>query len=399
MPTPTSNQRTSMHCPRANLLVNRCRGAVPNLASLHRTSEDPRGGFLYLYGGLAPGPGQEIETADFYRCETETMMFTDLTKSLVYTTPGDPFSRAQKERTIKPLPRLSEPGFTLHYINDHPIIFLFGGYNERPSSALIAIETQHQEWWYVDDDPSGLAPGPPRVNPVIIGVGNRLFIFGGYTDFGDHGTNYMSYSIAEFQPGTHKCKWIAVDVPYPADILALNQTFDCGVAIGGGTMIVLTPGRLDDAVDHFNFLDNKMVYFFITDRTFRIARPTSKEILPKEVHWYYACNFVDPQAAWRKEAASILICGWVPYRDTPHLVPQLWRFFIYPGEERVVEVGKLGEEVWKLDMDLRWFAMSNMDTLLLLGQKGDPTDSDDENPDIGPGAKYDTYVKIPFKVL
>lgn len=127
------------------------------------------------------------------------------------------------------------------------MVFLFGGHDasdgvDAPTSKLIAIQTKHNEWYHVEFDNVGQRSPAPRIDPVLVGCGNRLYIFGGFQEFGNNWKHHHSYSIIEFVDRSHKCIWVAIDVPYPMQVPA-GQTFGKGVAINGGSRILFLPGR------------------------------------------------------------------------------------------------------------------------------------------------------------
>ena len=77
------------------------------------------------------------------------------------------------------LPRLSQPGLALVRIHDTTFIFIFGVFNieeHKSVSTLIAVDVDHQEWWYVPVD-GGAVSG--RIKPVVVAVDQRIYIFGG----------------------------------------------------------------------------------------------------------------------------------------------------------------------------------------------------------------------------
>ena len=152
------------------------------------------------------------------------------------------------KREVKLLPALSQPGVVLVELRGHPVILLYGGYDagedEGPSSALIAINTSHKEWYYVEFEDNEFAPPSARIDPILVGVHGKLYIFGGLEAFGQAWAYHRTYSIVDFQLGarTHKCKWLMVDTPYP-DTVPANQIFGKGLPVQNGVTILLLPGR------------------------------------------------------------------------------------------------------------------------------------------------------------
>lgn len=126
-------------------------------------------------------------------------------------------------------------------IHNTSIILIFGGFNvdeDKAVSTLIAVDVDHLEWWYVTVEGGHVAA---RINPVIVAVDQKLYIFSGYKKFSKMDSNaFQSYSIAAYS-ALHRWQWEARDVSYPGPT---PRTFGVGMAIYNGKKILLTPGKL-----------------------------------------------------------------------------------------------------------------------------------------------------------
>ena len=154
------------------------------------------------------------------------------------------------EAKRKRLPHLSQPGMALIDVQNRPFIFLFGGHDVDgpaggPSSALIAIDLSHKQWYYVPFEDNSQQAGPAaRIDPILIGVNEKLYVFDGLTGFGENWAYHRSFSVAEFRLGK-KSKWVVVDAPYPQNVPA-GHFFGKGLAVYEGDMILLLPGRAQE---------------------------------------------------------------------------------------------------------------------------------------------------------
>ncbi len=143
----------------------------------------------------------------------------------------------------KPLPSLFKPACTVLHFKETNYIFMFGGYDideEVVSSRLIAIDLDDAQWWYVEiegDDVCG------RINASMVGIDNKLFIFGGRASYDKASLGIASYSIAEYTD--HRWKWMSGrrDRDYDAHVPPLGFG-GRALSVHGGRKILLTPGRL-----------------------------------------------------------------------------------------------------------------------------------------------------------
>ncbi|KAJ3515855.1 hypothetical protein NLJ89_g1499 [Agrocybe chaxingu] len=368
------------------LKVTNFKGELPKLTILCQTAEDQRRGKLYIYGGIYPpdavdeeeesessDTGSEDETPcnDFHVCDVAKMEFTNLTDSLVYTTPADPFSAAGHTRSTKPLPSLHMPGLAFTEIRGVPVVLIFGGYDrdlDEVSSKLIAINTLHLEWFYVTfEPPRNLATIAPRFKPTVVALNERLYIFGG--KLAGKRPHLRTYSVAAFQPGTFQWKWVAADEPYPAEV---KQAFRNGVVVHGEQAILLGPGRTTD--EPINFVSNSFYYFIPRTRTFERLRPSGVR-LPRAVEWYYLRAY-DPDASQKDVVCqptvpSAILCAWTKdLKQKGYLDTEGWRFFLPPDEPEHIECLNMKAEVAKLDLNLHRFAIIGK-KMFFMGNNGE----------------------------
>ena len=141
-------------------------------------------------------------------------------------------SKAKK----KALPILDHPSCAFLHAHDRKFVTLFGGDKDgRAVSSLVIIDVDHYFWWEVDGAVT------PRINAASVGIGNRLYIFGGYeVPFGN--TTFRSYSIVEYNANGDWI-WVVQDRPYPASLPAIPGIDTAAVSLYGGKKILLTLGR------------------------------------------------------------------------------------------------------------------------------------------------------------
>jgi hypothetical protein len=141
-------------------------------------------------------------------------------------------SKAKK----KNLPVLDQPSCAFLTARDRKFVTLFGGDNDgRAVSSLVIIDVDHYLWWEVN---SAIMP---RINAASVGIGNRLYIFGGY-EVPLATVTLQSYSIIEYD-ANGDWVWVVQDRPYPANLPAISGIDAAAVSLYGGKKILLTPGR------------------------------------------------------------------------------------------------------------------------------------------------------------
>ena len=79
----------------------------------------------------------------------------------------------------------------------------------------------------------------PRINPAIVGLSGKIYIFAGFTHYsGPQRRNLKSYSIAGYSP--QGWRWEDLDVPYMSSLPVFQESI---VVQGSNPQILLTPGR------------------------------------------------------------------------------------------------------------------------------------------------------------
>lgn len=170
-----------------------------------------------------------------------------LQESLTFRNPQFPFSSDDCKREPKELPRLTLADSTLFRHNDTSFILIFGGYDvddEETSGKLIVVNLRHLEWWYQTIEGG---PVEGRINPTIVTIDQKLYIFGGYRHFERDGAPHASYSIAALADGT-TWRWEARDVPYPQNV-PKGSIFGKAEPIYDGGKILLLPWRTTSAAN------------------------------------------------------------------------------------------------------------------------------------------------------
>lgn len=147
-------------------------------------------------------------------------------------TPSNP-GKAKK----KNLPILDHPSCAFLTAHDRNFVTLFGGDKDgRAVSSLIIIDVDHYFWWEVNSAVTS------RINAASVGIGNRLYIFGGY-EVPLATAAFRSYSIIEYD-ANGDWMWVVQDRPYPASLPAIpGNDAAAAVSLYGGKKILLTPGR------------------------------------------------------------------------------------------------------------------------------------------------------------
>ncbi len=164
-----------------------------------------------------------------------------LQKCLRYRKPYSPFSVEERNREFKELPLLSLPDCKLFRFHGTSLILIFGGFDVdagKASCRLIVVDLKYLEWWYQPVEGGHVAG---RIDPTIVVIDKKLYIFGGYRRFGGNGSPHRSYSIAALSDDGD-WHWDARDVPYPSDIPE-GLAFGRATPIYGGEKILLTPWR------------------------------------------------------------------------------------------------------------------------------------------------------------
>lgn len=167
-----------------------------------------------------------------------------LQNALRYRRPQDPFCQIERTKLLQPLPALQNPAAAFLSLNSGNFLFLFGGYSSeqgKVTSDMIVVDLNSNEWWTVV-----LRGGPVngRTCANMVGIDNRLYIFGGKNAYGQSAKSFASYCIAEYSADMGAWSWIACDQPYPQDLPALGYSGGAH-PVYGGKKIFLTAGRPD----------------------------------------------------------------------------------------------------------------------------------------------------------
>ncbi|KAF8802050.1 hypothetical protein BYT27DRAFT_7197538 [Phlegmacium glaucopus] len=360
--------------------------------------EDTVDNTVYMFGGTYPGDDDDVPTSDFYKCNTKTMEWQNLTDNLRFRDPSDPFSATELCREEQKLPCLSQPGLTLMRIHGTHFVFIFGGYSVEEGkavSSLIAVDVDHLEWWYVAVE-GGRVAG--RIHPVVVAIEQRIYIFSGYGRYSKADPrSFRSYSIAAYQPALRRWTWEARDASYSGPIPP-GQIFGTGIVVYGGKKIMLMPGRLYYQAEPLNFAEQKIFYFHTEHRQFQMAPHLGD--YPKEVLWYSIHEFpssspfhhhkvplpsrksigrppkragpgpsseagiTPPITSTSLHSPSIILCAWVPRHNSKYAVPELWRLSLSHNDE--IRCLNKSQQIWDLNSDFQGCISTN-DRIILLG--------------------------------
>ncbi|KAJ6632130.1 hypothetical protein B0H10DRAFT_2426970 [Mycena sp. CBHHK59/15] len=346
---------------------------------------------LYSYGGVLPHDDSNTPTRDFHCLDLKTMEWQNLTDSLRFrprTYVSDPFLKDVPQFEFRQLPALIEPAIALISVGDGTFLFLFGGHDsQNPTSDLIAIDLDLSTWWFVDVQGT---PISPRMAACMVVISNRLFIFGGRTQFDDNSPAIRTYSIAEYNPQT-RWTWTVSDGPLPPDLPLLGYNIQA-TPVYGGQKILLTQGRVENEKP-IDMSQEATIFFHTQNHTFQDARTTMGDF-PRGISWYQLGSVVagprpsapvsprrrgrPPKDPSREIPAipvmptynfppSVVIVAWVNHSaEDGCLVPEAWQYFLPPTER--IRCLNLGDKLWDLNLDLQSFiAVGNR--LLLLGSE------------------------------
>ncbi|TFK32387.1 hypothetical protein BDQ12DRAFT_502421 [Crucibulum laeve] len=358
--------------------VKTMKGSHPPFNDWFRHYTDLEGQKSYLYGGVEV----DVETSpscDFHVCDLKTMNWTNITDSLTFRQPYNPFSSINREQKYTKLPALLEPACTIMKLEGGTYFLIFGGYDaekECTTSELIAVDLDSLEWFYIPVSGGSVAN---RTSAEIIAIRNHLFVFGGRKEPNNRAPPYASYSVIEYNPNVGTWSWELCDQPFPFSRTAHPLGYNIvATAIYAGKKILLTPGQISDA--RIDFSSNVIVLFHTENRTFHVASETIGDF-PKNVLWYHAISLEHIPSFGRVktpsssaqirslgrnrgfEAAysaslgpidsptpSVLLCAWVPHGEDEAAI-ELWQYFL-PPEERIV-CFKYCQKTYDLDEDFR----------------------------------------------
>ncbi|KAF8952006.1 hypothetical protein BDZ97DRAFT_1768983 [Flammula alnicola] len=398
-------------------------GKCPPFNDLPCWVDDPFNRKLYMVGGIRPGDDSQTPTSDFYCCDTATMTWTDMTNVLVQRNPYDPFSEEELRRPPKRLPKLSLPGCTLLRIHDSSFIFIFGGFDyitDEATSRVIVIDLEHTAWWYLKLNGEAVNA---RINPAVVAIDDKLYIFGGYRKFGHDPQPHSSFSIAEYKAAEGIWHWAVRDAPY-SNPVPEGHVFGQGISVYNGTKILLTPGRLTND-DPIHFTNDALFFYHTTNKRFQPAAADVTGAFPRQ-----AVSTTDIRAAFLEttsrsstqrchsarpnhDAGStsrlpsirvvfVIICAWIPLPNTDDIVPEIWHLFLSPDER--INCLDISRKVWELDQDFQGFVCVG-GQMRLMGTVPEPgvanrhrmqVDSDVDEVEVDPNATWNMYLDIPL---
>lgn len=140
------------------------------------------------------------------------------------------------------MPQLSLPACTLLRLHGTSFLLVFGGFEpdeEVSTSRLIVINLRYLEWWFAEFQGE---PALGRIEPTIVAIDKRLYVFGGYKRFGRNPEPHTSFSIAKLTEDEWTWRWKARDVPYSANV-PQGTIFSRATPVYHGAKILLTPWR------------------------------------------------------------------------------------------------------------------------------------------------------------
>ncbi|KAF8953067.1 hypothetical protein BDZ97DRAFT_1930033 [Flammula alnicola] len=246
---------------------------------------------LYMVGGVHSGDCTETPASDFFCCDTTSMTWTNLSNNLRVRNPYKPFSEENRKPQLKLLPSLILPGTTLVRIENASFILIFGGFDcdkNEPSSKVIMIDPEEKEWWYLKFDGEDVGP---RINPAVVAVDNKMYIFGGYQTFGNDPRPYRSFSIAECKP-EGVWHWEVRDAPISPSI-PRGHVFGNAISVYNGTKILLGPGNLTDNKS-IRFSKNQFFFYHTINKKFQRATAEVTGVFPQDAICYSMYEYHRP---------------------------------------------------------------------------------------------------------
>lgn len=314
---------------RMNQKVKHFAGKCPPFNDHPRWICDPYEKKVYMYGGERPGKPY-VPTSDLFCCDMmdKRMKWKDLKvrllsydlwtisrfvnflsivqKSLKFRNPMSPFSQEELQRKQKPLPVLGLSACTLFRWHETSMLLLFGGYDndaEEASSQIIVVDVTHSEWWFLTIEGE---PVEGRIDPAIVAIDHKLFVFGGYRRYGRDPQPHRSYSIASLSD-TGKWTWEARDVAY-TNIIPQGHIFGAAVPMYNNTKILLTIGRTTgDEVSN-----TALLHHLMADLTYRNSR------LHQITYFYSTSNRICSsmsmlEAIFLNKSTGIMCSRWIPH--------------------------------------------------------------------------------------
>ncbi|KAF9480832.1 hypothetical protein BDN70DRAFT_992427 [Pholiota conissans] len=286
-------------------------------------------------------------TSDFYACDTSSMTWTNLTNHLKHLNPSESADFFY-EREIKPLPCVSLSGATLLRIENSSYIALFGGCNEaaKATSELIIVDPKNRQWWTAKF--KGEVRVSPRINPAVVAIGDRIYIFGGHRKFDVWDQQPChSYSVAQCLSKVN-WQWLTCDHPYPDWVqLPPGQCFKWACALYDDTKILLTPYRHADE-EAIDFTPENCFFFHIEHKSFETATTNIIGAFPRDIRWHLLYR---PPIPVSKFDSTVIMCCFIDVPGTDDIAPEIWKFSSTP--EQKIECLGIMRKMWDLDSDFR----------------------------------------------
>ncbi|KAL0945850.1 hypothetical protein HGRIS_012133 [Hohenbuehelia grisea] len=382
---------------------------------------------LYVYGGTRPGDILNTPTNDLYRCDMNTLVWTNLTNSVRLFFPS-----GSADADAIPVRAHAAATFMKH--DNCRYLVLFGGFSPKESCispTLVFLDVDSLVWTLVTPKPLP-APEPlelqGRIHAAIVAVRNQIFIFGGISKF--EGEPLRTFCVAELQAGVWS--WVIYNREYPPEVPDLG-VYTIATSVYNGANILLTMGR-PSTRERISLSANTSVLFHTTHHEFQCESSTRGEF-PKGAGWYEICSLsrglpcrplappptppkprgrpprkpvLRPQTSEHRPlvlpapplahhppfAERAIICAWVPIAEGSDFVPDFWLYTLPP----VKEVCCLNVREYIMDLDLRLEAFVVVgERIFMLGFDGPEDDSQSD----GPNAEgvYNMCVEVRFEDL
>ncbi|KAJ7178187.1 hypothetical protein C8R46DRAFT_988336 [Mycena filopes] len=399
------------------------RGDKPSFNDWSAFAVDHQNEKVFVYGGVRPGDESNTPTSDFHCLDLKTMDWSNYTNTVKFRPRDykfDPFWKEEEKLQTCPLPALTEAAVTLSFVGGGRFLILFGGFNTtagNPVSDLVAVDLDSMVWCFIDIQG---APILPRMSACIVGVKNRLFIFGGRDQFEDKSPPLRTYSIAEYTQQT-RWTWRVTDAPFPPDLPLLGHTIQA-TPVYDGQKILLTHGRINDDTP-LQLSRESTIFFHTENQTFQDARATMGNF-PSGVSWYHLGTVVPglqrspassssprrgrppkiarppppviPTMPTHAFPASAVMVTWVK-QPPDDLVPEVWQYMLPPAER--IRCLDLGGRLGNLNLDLQQFVVVG-NRMLLLGNTGGTNDPQGSQMAVDrPLARWDVAVEISSEYL
>ncbi|KAJ7870161.1 hypothetical protein B0H14DRAFT_2726315, partial [Mycena olivaceomarginata] len=315
---------------------------------------------LYSYGGVRPYDKAIAPTSDFHCLDLKTMEWRNLCPLLRFCPLALPFRTKEDRLEVKKLPALMEPASALISLSGGTYMFLFGGYDpesQAPTANLIAIDLDLLIWWYADVCGT---PIVPRMSATMVAIKNRLFIFGGRTQWKDDSPAIATYSIAIYDPQS-QWTWAISDEFMPPETPPLGYGIQA-IPIDDGEKILLTRGWVDNT-EPFNLSGDTIILFHTENYTSESATGTTGSF-PSGIRWHLVGSIAGPHLT-----PSVAIAAWVTHNDMDDvLVPEIWQYFL-PPVGRICCLN-LRETFWDLKLDFQSFVTAGTRMLLFGSEEG-----------------------------